>query len=85
MPSNGKRDPATTSLWVASGRHMGHGLQLALSTLLFLLVGWWLDTKLGTAPLLLIVGAFVGGTAGFYSLYRHVTAEPREIAKEDER
>jgi F0F1-type ATP synthase assembly protein I len=55
---------------------MGLGLSWALSTLLFLLGGWWLDRKVGTMPLFLILGAFLGASAGFYSLYRHVVAEP---------
>jgi len=56
---------------------MGYGLAWALSVLLFLGVGAWLDSKLGTAPWLLVVGAFVGAGAGFYSLYYHIVIEPR--------
>lgn len=56
---------------------MGFGLTWALSVLLFLGAGAWLDSKLGTSPLLLILGAFVGGAAGFYSLYYHIVIEPR--------
>jgi F0F1-type ATP synthase assembly protein I len=62
----------------ASGQFMGHGLTWALSVLLFLGIGAWLDSKLGTTPFLLIAGAFVGGAAGFYSLYYHVVIAPRE-------
>ena len=62
----------------ASGQFMGHGLTLALSVLFFLGIGAWLDSKLGTTPFLLIAGAFVGGAAGFYSLYYHIVIEPRE-------
>ena len=61
----------------ASGQHMGYGLALALSVLLFLAAGAWLDGKLGTSPVLLVVGAFVGAGAGFYSLYYHIVIEPR--------
>lgn len=61
----------------ASGQFMGHGLAWALSVLLFLGVGAWLDKKLGTAPWLLVLGAFVGAGAGFYSLYYHIVIEPR--------
>lgn len=61
-----------------SGAFMGHGLTLALSVLLFLGLGAWIDAKLGTSPILLIIGAFVGGGAGFYSLYHHIVTEPRE-------
>ena len=61
----------------ASGQYMGFGLTWALAVLLFLGVGAWLDSKLGTTPLLLTAGAFVGGAAGFYSLYYHIVIEPR--------
>ncbi len=62
----------------ASGQFMGHGLTWALAVLLFLGIGAWVDSKLGTAPILMIIGAFVGGGAGFYSLYHHIVIEPRE-------
>jgi F0F1-type ATP synthase assembly protein I len=65
----------------AAGQHMGYGLTWALSVLLFLGAGAWLDTRLGTSPILLIIGAFVGGAAGFYSLYYHLVIEPREREK----
>ena len=61
-----------------SGQFMGLGLTWALAVLLFLGVGAWVDSKIGTAPILMIVGAFVGGGAGFYSLYYHIVIEPRE-------
>ena len=64
----------TRSLWAEAGQYMGYGMTWALSVLLFLMAGWWLDDKAGTSPLLVIVGAFVGAAAGFYSLYRHVVA-----------
>jgi hypothetical protein len=33
---------------------------------------------LGTTPLLLVLGAFIGAAAGFYSLYYHIVIEPRQ-------
>jgi F0F1-type ATP synthase assembly protein I len=57
------------------------GFTFALSILLFVYVGQWLDRKLGTAPLFLVVGAFAGAGAGFYSIYRRLTAQQR---REDE-
>lgn len=71
-------DEGPASLWAASGQYMGLGLTWAMATLLFLAVGWWLDTKLGTTPWLLIVGACVGASAGFYYLYQTVVVEARE-------
>jgi ATP synthase protein I len=73
---HGGSDPR--DLLRASGQYMGLGLTLALSVLLFLGVGAWLDSRLGTGPLLLILGAFVGAGAGFYSLYYHIVIEPRQ-------
>lgn len=70
-------------LWRASGQYMGLGLTLALSVLLFLSVGAWLDRKLGTSPFLLILGAFIGAGAGFYSLYFHIVIEPRKRSDQD--
>ena len=61
----------------ASGQHLGYGLTLALSVLLFLGGGAWVDSKLNTAPFLMLLGAFVGACAGFYSLYYHIVIEPK--------
>lgn len=78
MSTEDRGGEGPASLWAASGQYMGLGLTWAMATLLFLAVGWWLDTKLGTAPWLLIVGAFVGASAGFYYLYQNVVVEARE-------
>lgn len=55
----------------------GVGIQFALAILLFLFVGRWVDARLGTAPVFLIAGTFVGAAGGFYSMYRKVTAATR--------
>ena len=57
---------------VQVARYSGLGLQLAGSLLLFMLGGSWLDKRLGTSPVLTLIGALVGATAGFYSLYRNL-------------
>jgi len=64
-----------------AGEVLGVGLQFAASIILFLFVGRWLDSRLGTEPLLLLVGVFVGASAGFYSLYRQLVIRPRERAE----
>jgi hypothetical protein len=61
---------------VSVGRYSGLGLQLAASVVVFMLAGRWLDGKLGTGGWLTLVGAMVGGAAGFYSLYRHLVKAP---------
>jgi F0F1-type ATP synthase assembly protein I len=78
MGSSGDEGPSGRSesneILRASSQFLGHGMAFALSTLAFLLLGNWADGKLGTGPILAIVGTLVGGSAGFYSLYRHVMA-----------
>lgn len=59
------------------GRYTGLGLAWALSVLFFLLIGYWLDQRLGTLPLFTIAGAFIGAAGGFISLIRGVTAAGR--------
>ena len=57
------------------------GLQFAVSILVFVFVGQWLDRKLGTAPWLLMLGVFLGAGASFYSMYRKLmAAQAREDA-----
>ena len=55
----------------------GAGLQFAVSIVAFLLLGQWADRKLGTSPVLLLAGVFIGGAAAFYSMYRKITAAQR--------
>ena len=81
-PDGQRQEPE--SLWTTSGRYSGLGLQWAMSTLLFLAGGWWLDGKVGTTPLFTILGAFLGAGAGFYSLYAHLVVEPRQREEESE-
>jgi len=40
--------------------YMGIGLQIAASFAFFVFLGYWGDTQLGTSPLLLLAGVFVG-------------------------
>ena len=35
-------------------------------------VGWWLDVRFETSPILMLIGAFVGAGVGFYSFFRTV-------------
>ena len=70
---------------VNAAQYLGYGLTWALSTGLFLVGGWFVDRWLGTMPLFLIAGAFIGAGAGFYSLYWHMVIEPRQKQEEGAR
>lgn len=68
MPEDRRTGDQGRAVWFEMGRYAHLGFQLAFSTGLFLLAGWWLDGKLDTTPLLTIIGAMVGAAAGFYSM-----------------
>lgn len=61
----------------------GFGLQFAGSIILFVFAGQWLDRRLGTAPLFLIIGAFLGAGGSFYSMYRKLMASQKNDEKRE--
>ncbi len=52
--------------------YFGLALNFTIAILLFGAGGWFLDGWVHTQPLFTIVGAFVGGFAGFMSIYYRV-------------
>jgi F0F1-type ATP synthase assembly protein I len=59
------------------GKYAGIGLQFAGSIVLFLYVGRWVDSRLGSDPWGLILGVFLGAGAAFFSMYRRLMADLR--------
>jgi ATP synthase protein I len=51
----------------SAGPYIGLGTQLAATMVLMFFVGRWLDNKLNTFPILIIVCTFIGGAAGMYN------------------
>lgn len=73
-PGGGHSDNGPPEEGFSVSEFAGVGIQFAVSILLFLYVGQWLDKRLGTAPWLLIIGVFLGAGASFYSMYRKLMA-----------
>ena len=67
----------------AAAKFAGVGLQFAMTLLVCLWLGTWLDRKFGTAPVFLYSGVFLGAAAAFYNMYRQLMAnlEREEQAK----
>lgn len=63
------------------GKYAGFGVQFAIAVLLFLYAGNWIDQKVGTSPLFLVLGVFVGAGASFYSIYQRLMTDQREAAQ----
>lgn len=63
----------------------GLGLTLGLATALFAWAGNWLDGRLGTSPLFVLLGAFLGFGGGFWSMYSRLVLRPRMEAEREDR
>ena len=50
----------------------GMGVEFVVAILVCLYAGRWLDRRVGTSPLFLIVGVFLGATVATISMYRRV-------------
>jgi ATP synthase protein I len=53
-------------------QYSGLGVTLAVTILLFLWVGMWLDGKFETGVLFTLLLTFIGFAAGFYSFYLNI-------------
>ena len=58
------------SRWGAALRLAGVGFFIGGAILLGVAAGFWLDSKLGTAPILVIVGLLLGVVTAVYGVYR---------------
>jgi ATP synthase protein I len=56
--------------WELALRFIGVGWFIAISILLGVWGGFWLDAKLGTAPIMVILGLILGLVVAFYGVYR---------------
>ncbi|MCX6640828.1 MAG: AtpZ/AtpI family protein [bacterium] len=56
------------------------GLTLAVSVLLGFLIGRWVDVKLKTTPLFLLIGVFWGLGGSFYSVFLQI----KKLEKDDQ-
>ena len=71
--------------WQAALNLIGIGWFIGLSILLGVLGGLWLDSKLNTQPLFIIVGLLFGFIAAVYGVYRMLLPlfKNRKDGKED--
>lgn len=61
----GKKDEAPSPMAL-----LGVGAEVGLTVAALVLMGWWLDRKWGTTPLLILVGAGFGIVGGMLNLWR---------------
>ncbi|QDU84850.1 Putative F0F1-ATPase subunit (ATPase_gene1) [Planctomycetes bacterium Pla163] len=72
-------EPSEEPEWMSTGRRMvadrsnrgaGAGVQFGAAVVVFTLAGLWLDRRLDTLPLFLLVGLALGFTGGLIHLMR---------------
>lgn len=61
--------------------YFGMALNFTVAILLFGALGWFVDGLVHTRPLFAIIGAFVGGFAGFMSIYYRVKKDTAKGSK----
>lgn len=76
------KDPDQRRAIQGAGRASTIGLEIAISVVVCLAGGWWLDEKFGTQPWLTLVGLALGVCAAGWSLYK-VTVRLQRLAEEE--
>ncbi len=66
------------------GRYSALGLELAISVVIGLAFGYYLDKWLGTSPWMTVIWLGIGFAAGVRSLYRAALRSGKELEKEEE-
>ena len=61
------------------------GLILLFTVLAGILAGYWLDQRLGTIPIFVLVGFAVGGTSGALGCWRLMARFLKQLDDEDRR
>ena len=73
-PGAGGQGAPTAARGPGGGAYAGFGLQFVVALLFFLWLGQWVDRRLGTAPVFLLIGVFAGAGGSFYAMYRKLMA-----------
>jgi len=61
---------------------LSRGMEIAGTTLVFFVLGWFADSRLGTTPLFMIVFVVVAMVAQFVKMYYLYSAEMRRLEAE---
>ncbi len=77
--------PTRANSGVSGAEFAGLGVQFALTILVFVFAGVWLDRRLGSSPWFVLVSVFVGAGGGFYSMYRKIIAAQKRDEEERRR
>jgi len=80
MASKRPNEPSHVQVTRDAFRYAGMGMTFAVTVGLFALGGFFLDGRLGTSPLFLIVAVFLGFGLGLYSMVSKLPSSARKSA-----
>ncbi len=63
------------------GPYLDLGMRLAVSLTIGVVGGIWLDRKIHTTPLFLLIGFFIGAFSGFWSIYQAVYGKKQDTKR----
>ncbi len=66
------------------GKYSALGLEMAISVVIGLAIGYYLDRWLGTSPWLTVIWLGFGFAAGVRSLYRAAVRSGKDLEKDEE-
>lgn len=69
--------------WVAALRLTGVGFFVGVSIIMGVLTGRWLDSKMNSEPICVIVGLILGVIVAFYGVYRMILPVTRNQQNKD--
>ena len=77
-----KRPHPSSRKGLSGADFAGVGIQFAAAILICVFLGQWLDNRFSGNGLFTIAGMFVGAGAGFYSMYRKISAAQKQDDEE---
>jgi ATP synthase protein I len=72
MKNKDENEDGRSNFVVNYGPYIGLGLQLAVTVIVMVFLGIWLDKRFGTNPWLTIIFSFLGIAAALYSFLKQV-------------
>ncbi len=77
-----KEEKNKNRIFIEVAPYMNLSWQMLITIGLFILLGWWLDGKFETKPILILVCAFLGIALAFYNFFRTISElDKREKGK----
>ncbi len=77
-----KEEKNKNKIFIEVAPYMNLSWQMLITIGLFILLGWWLDGKFETKPILILTFAFLGIALAFYNFFRTISElEKKEKGK----